>query len=97
MIVCAAIKITDIDTNTSIMICGYRHGNCFEIIKNLDERWKKVNSVGCVIQGFMNHKGEFLDRKEALNHALDCGQLSTTNRWYQEDHNIDELYSEDLY
>ena len=49
------------------------------------------------IQGFMNHKGEFLDRKEALTHALDCGQLSTTNRWYQEDHNIDELYSEDLY
>ena len=45
----------------------------------------------------MNHKGEFLDRKEALNHALDCGQLSTTNRWYQEDHSINELYSEDLY
>ena len=45
----------------------------------------------------MNHKGEFFDRKEALEHALECGQLSATHRWYQKDHNIDELYSEDLY
>lgn len=35
--------------------------------------------------------------KEALAHALECGQLSATHRYYQEDHNIDELYSEDLY
>ena len=47
--------------------------------------------------GFMNHKGEFLDRKEAFEHAKECGQCNETQRYYWEDHNQDELYSEDLY
>ena len=98
MIVCAAIKlITNCEyTNESkqLIICGHRHGDCFKIIGNLTDTWKKSYSV---TQGFINHKGEFLDRKEALKHARECGQLSETHRYYQEDHNIDELYSEDLY
>jgi hypothetical protein len=53
----------------------------------------KINEV----QGFINHKGEFLNRKEALAHAIECGQLTETHRYYREDNGIDELYSEDLY
>lgn len=98
MIICAAIKIEKTDNFgnplESIIICGHRHGDCFKMIGNLNEKWKKGNSV---IQGFINHKGEFLDRKEAFEHIKEIGQCNTTQRWYWEDHNQDELYSEDLY
>ena len=48
-------------------------------------------------EGFINHKGEFLNRKEAFAHATECGQLTQTTLWYKQDHNDIELYSEDLY
>lgn len=95
MIICAAIKIEHNDNVGNplepIIICGHRHGDCYKIIKYLD-----INRVS-EKQGFINHKGAFLDRKEALAHARECGQLNETTRYYQEDHNINELYSEDLY
>ena len=97
MIICAAIKLTKkaemLNGNVDMIVCGHRHGNCFSVISELDLSWRKATKI----QGFINHKGAFLDRKEALAHALECGQLSETNRCYQQDHNIDELYSEDLY
>ena len=95
MIICAAIKIKFIDskqTTQELVICGHRHSDCFKVIHRLDN-----NHTESKIQGFIDHKGRFLDRKEALAHAQECGQLSATHRWYQKDHNIDELYSEDLY
>lgn len=91
MIVCAAIKLTN--ESAELIICGHRHWNCLVTIHNLSDSWTNAKKI----QGFINHKGEFLDRKEALAHALECGQLSATHRFYQEDNNIDELYSEDLY
>jgi hypothetical protein len=100
MIVCAAIKIINeelygvkLDKPEELIVCGHRHGNCLEVISQLGARWGGRKKI----QGFINHKGEFLDRKEALSHALECGQLSATHRYYWEDHNINELYSEDLY
>ena len=95
MIVCAALElqIEGLD-HTTILPC-WRHGTGFQILKDLGYTPRIKYKV--IRQGFMNHKGEFLDRKEALAHALEIGQLSATNRWYQEDRNIDELYSEDLY
>ena len=48
-------------------------------------------------QGFINHKGEFLNRKEAFEHVKEIGQCNATQRWYWEDHAQYELYSEDLY
>lgn len=95
MIICAAIKIRFVDSQEDVkelIICGLRHGNCYETIRSLDVTHKQWTE-----QGFINHKGEFLNRKDALQHALDCGQLSETHKYYQKDHNIDELYSEDLY
>ena len=95
MIVCAAIKIKFLDFMDEVIeltVCGHRHGDCFKTIKHLDNKHTQWTE-----QGFINHKGEFLNRKEALRHAQECGQLSATHRYYQEDHNINELYSEDLY
>lgn len=94
MIICAAIKLTMNNmAGTEMVVCGLRHGDCLATIRALNNNWLVAKKV----QGFINHKGEFLDRKEALAHALDCGQLCATTRYYHEDHNQDELYSEDLY
>lgn len=100
MIICAAIKIIQeelygekLRVPKELIVCSLRHGDCLKIYSELGPQWNHTKKI----EGFINHKGEFLDRKEALEHALGCGQLSETNRWYQQDHNIDELYSEDLY
>ena len=95
MIICAALEL-QIEglPHTTIVPC-WRHGKGYEILRDFGYQAKSKYKVKT--EGFINHKGEFLDRKEALAHALECGQLSTTHRYYQEDHNIDELYSEDLY
>ena len=95
MIICAAININFIDNSgdcQELVVCGHRHTDCFNIIKHLH-----ISHKNSECQGFINHKGEFLDRVEAWKHALECGQLSISNRWYKVDHNEDELYSEDLY
>ena len=95
MIICAAIKVEHTDEfgnpKEPLVVCGHRHGNCFKVISHLD--------INCVkmTQGFINHKGEFLDRKEAFKHAKEIGQCNETQRYYWEDHKQEELYSEDLY
>ena len=96
MIICAAIKIKgtnssaqDIDT----VVCGLRHGDCFKTIRFLNLVHKREE-----IQGFINHKGDFLNRKEAFIHAQECGQINAHNRQYRKENHIPgELYSEDLY
>ena len=95
MIICAAIKIRFVDSKDNVqelIICGHRHSDCFQVKHRLDNKHTQWSE-----QGFINHKGEFLDRKEALAHAIECGQLSVTHRYYRKDNGIDELYSEDLY
>jgi hypothetical protein len=94
MLICAAllVQVEGLD-HTTIIPCR-RHGDGFKIIKDLVQSRTAFKEIA---QGFIDDKGNFLDRKEALAHALKCGQLSATHRYYQEDHNINELYSEDLY
>ena len=95
MIICAALEVqVEGLPYTTILPC-LRHGKGFEILRDLGCAPRTKYKV--LREGFMNHEGEFLNRKQALIHALEIGQLSATNRWYQKDHNIDELYSEDLY
>lgn len=95
MIICAAIDITFVNSKdevVNLVICGHRHSNCFKTIRQLDNKHTQWT-----IQGFIDHTGKFLDRKEAFEHAKEIGQCNATQRWYWEDHNQDELYSEDLY
>ena len=96
MIICAAIKLIDLEQNKSLIICGHRHSNCFDMIKHLNDDWRKIGRRK-IVQGFINHKGEFLDREEAFEHVKEIGQCNVTQRYYWEDHSQDELYSEDLY
>ena len=90
MIICAAIKFTFIDIEDkeqSIMICGYRHSDCFSIWYKfiIKQNCKKLIQN---VQGFMDDKGNFLNRIDARNHFIECNQ--GTPKWNQ-------LYSEDLY
>jgi hypothetical protein len=97
VIICAAIKLTKkaemLNGDVDLIVCGHRHSNCFSVISELDPSWRRATKV----QGFINHKGEFLDRKEAFKHVKEIGQCNATQQWYWEDHKQDELYSEDLY
>lgn len=96
MIICAAIKIshTDIMGNPleDLIVCGHRHGNCYQVEKYLD-----LNILN-VTEGFITNKGAFVDREVAYKHAINCGQLTAHNKWYRKDNKLpNELYSEDLY
>ena len=94
MIICAALKVEKCDDFEETIVPCFRHGNGFTILHNL---CKNTNYKGHVIQGFMTHEGKFLDRIEAYDHALKCGQLSATGREFKLQRREDELYSEDLY
>ena len=48
-------------------------------------------------EGFVDHIGAFLDRADALAHAMSCGQLSDTTRTQKFEKQERVLYSEDLY
>lgn len=95
MLICAAllVQVEGLD-HATILPCR-RHGDGYKILKDLGYAPKTKYKV--VNQGFIDHMGRFLDRKEAFVHAMTCGQLSQTTRWYKEDNNDCELYSEDLY
>lgn len=95
MLICAAllVQVEGLD-HTTIIPCR-RHGDGFKILEDLGYVPKTKYKV--IEQGFINHKGEFLNRKEAFQYVYEIGQLSATTRWYHQDHDHDELYSEDLY
>lgn len=100
MILCAAVmvEITEGDNSRNLVIPCRRHEDGFNIMQIMRE----INSdpariIRVIEQGFIKHDGEFINRTVAYNHALECGQLSETTRWYKEDHCDSELFSEDLY
>ena len=46
MIICAAIKLTMNNVaQTSIVVCGRRHADCFEIISQLKEDWPTLYKI----------------------------------------------------
>lgn len=51
----------------------------------LDNDWNST-------QGFVTDEGKFLDRQDARQHFVDCGQVSVSGRLHPTD-----LFSEDLY
>lgn len=95
MLICAAllVQVEGLDHLTTLP-CR-RHGDGFKILEDLGYAPKTKYKV--VSQGFIDHKGNFLNRVAAWEHAVECGQLSETTRWYKDDHADCELYSEDLY
>lgn len=94
MILCAAIKTTfarDGETVT-VIIPGCRHADIWQLMAEL-----KIPRDREEIEGFLDRKGEFLDRHEAFIHAVKCGQISATTLEHKENHLETELFSEDLW
>lgn len=91
MILCVAIKMT-VD-GKPVVIPGYRHANCFELLSELHVTYSRDN----VVDGFIDNNGNFLDRYKAFSHAVECGQISSTTMDCKRDKFEVQLYSEDLY
>ena len=97
MILAAAIKYYIEDTKEEVVLCGCRHGDIFRQLKGLGFEARKGYKE--IEQVFINHKREFLDRKEAVIHAKEYGQIAEITLEYKEKHSIlpNELISEDLW
>ena len=70
MIVAAAIK------HKNVVFTGVRHCEIFkQILRIHPDTETPISSP----QGFVNHKNEFLDRKQAIRHAIACKQIAIVN------------------
>jgi hypothetical protein len=91
VIVCAALKVqVDGLDHTTVIPC-IRHSDGFRILADLGYAPKTKYKI--LEQGFLTQDSVFLNRIEAMEYALEIGQLPATLRRYCGD----ELYSEDLY
>lgn len=74
MILAAAIKYHITKTDKDVVLCGCRHGDIFVQLESLgfEPRAGYIE----IAQGFIDHQGNFLTRKEAFEHAKMCGQLA---------------------
>ena len=102
-IVCAAIWYKELPTQhflpvnifVGIVVCGFRHAHCIDIVKVLSGlRTVKISpdGVGETIQGFLTNHNRFVDREEGLIIAVNANQVLDMS-----DVRGDRLYSEDLY
>ena len=92
MIICAAIKIT-VDGNKTVVVPGYRHPDCYELLSELHVVYSRDN----LVEGFIDNSGSFLDRFEAFSHAVSSGQLSSVTMDFKCEKFETQLFSEDLY
>ena len=96
MIICAAISV--VNARDPIIICGYRHSDCYETLfllnRNLSCDARRYHKIQ---EGFLATGNRFLGREAALVEAIACGQLSSTIKHQKELDMESELYSEDLY
>lgn len=95
MIICAAIKIQfqhNQYQTIEAVIPGLRHSDCRDLMSTLAVPLHRQET-----DGFITHTGAFLDRYDAFEHALMCGQLSDTTRVVKAEQGERQLYSEDLY
>ena len=74
MILAAAIKYKIESTGKEVVLCGARHGDIFVQIEGLG--FDPHNGYEELEQGFIDHNNNFLNRKEAFEHAKACGQLA---------------------
>ena len=98
MIICAAIKIqfkNKYGCDETVIVHGLRHGDCFTTMTKMSDLPPRSERIET--QGFVDNRGIFYDRLEAYHAARAMNQLSATIIKYKEDHNENELYSEDLY
>lgn len=99
MVVCAALKIAhESNPKFDIVICGYRHSDCYEILFRLNpDLSRTARKEGKITEGFLATGNRFMDRTEAYTHANECGQTSAQARYDKAERRENELFSEDLY
>jgi len=73
MILAAAVKFRIEATGKEVVLCGARHGHVFAQLEPLG--FKPQDGYKELEQGFIDHKGNFLTRPEAYEHAKACGQV----------------------
>lgn len=97
MILAAAIKFHITATNQNVVLCGCRHGDIFAQLDPLGFDPRKGYEE--LEQGFIDHHNNFLTRKEAFEHAKQCGQLSEKIIYEREHGGVGglNLISEDLW
>lgn len=90
MIVASAIRffyISDIQYKYPQIWTGHRHPDILEKMFGMRVLYDKTTAV----QGFLTDDNRFLNRYEAKEYAIKCGQLTPEEIKYA------ELYSEDLW
>lgn len=93
MILASAVKFYIGKTNKEVVLCGHRHCNIFEQLQLLGFEPQKGYKE--IEQGFIDDRNNFLTRREAFIHAIDCGQIEF--RMGRVSSLKGELYSEDLW
>lgn len=99
MIVAAAIQINGLVCS---MAQPARHHDILRQINGLyDPEERNPETYASEVQGFIDDKGVFFNRRDAFKHCLECGQgLPRRDRMLRENPNVyrgEELYSEDLW
>ena len=89
MIIATACKM--LINNNEVVLCGVRHGDIYNQLKQMGFT---PNDFEELEQGFVTHEGIFLNRREALTHAISCGQICSR---LIHDNSFSELISEDLW
>ena len=85
MIICAAIKIQSNPNN--IVICGYRHQDCYALFHQLNPSLSRsCRRFDAIEEGFLTTDNKFLNRTEAFNEAKNCGQIPTSLYEYKISH-----------
>lgn len=92
MILAAAVKFHIESTDEDVVLCGHRHWNVFEQLKFLGFEPRKGYKE--VAQGFIDDKNNFLNREEAFDHAIQCGQIKDDR---EDGDYCGRLVSEDLW
>lgn len=97
MILASAIKYKIEATGKEVVLCGARHGDVFNQLKALGFEARKGYEE--IEQGFIDHKNNFLARKEAYEHAKMCGQICEKIIYEREEKNPfgTNMISEDLW
>lgn len=95
MIVAAAVRINHAVIS---MAAPCRHHDILRQIAGLYDPADRPHwTYECEAQGFITDKGEFLNRRDAFQHTIDCGQGQPRRRKGAANYQGDELYSEDLW
>jgi hypothetical protein len=95
------LKAAILQKDSRIVYVGKRHGDCFKVMQDAGIRYKNC------VQGFVDSEGNFFDRHQAYDKAIESGQIVENNHTWPERNvmkrhlaimsSIKILTSEDLY